>query len=592
MSYPYIKIGGAKFSLIKPYTVNDRLIKEISTDRMVSIAHDYNHHESDTMLVRVSTFDDFQRCYTYNSSNTETICSMITDVYERWLCETPWEMSLSANEPITYRDEANGYIAAECRRMLGHCENANILDYLIADIQEQCDHIRRHGINDCGFRLAEQGRMCTEAVISTANLTRGRSRYTTLDELTTFYNSPWLTGSDSIIHSHHYIPTYQKHYVENEDESTTLLLGAEIEVDCGGKSATHAKEVLKIINGENTWDSEENIYCVHDGSLTSGLEFPTQPGSLAWHKSLPYAKMFKYLDDNGYKAHDTQTCGLHVHINRSFFKDKESECIGKLIYIIERFNDEFSILGRRNCKYSKLLGYNGEKCKELYQKGYQNKDKYNAINLLHADTIEIRAFKGTLKYSTFINTLEFVSDLAHFVRDHSDEEIENMKWADLYNTFSDELKEYYDGREKIESEKVSATTYCGATSINSNQTMIPPSVVSSILNLQPITNPTLSIDFSSDSNHDEIVRIVDAINGVSTELYTFSTMAEAFNNTTETLVSAMNNCEGNTKEDELKNLKKQLKTERNYLTKLNLRRRIDKLQREINRDKRQNRQSA
>lgn len=241
---------------------------------------------------------------------------------------------------------------------------------------------------------------------------------------------------------------------------TTLLLGAEIEVDNGGKDNEEvAKKCLKIMNGDI--NSEKNIYCVHDGSLPDGFELPTMPGTLAYHKTLPYKKLFEYLDSKGYKSHDTTTCGLHIHINRSYFEGQdESEYAGKLIYITEKFNDEFSILARRNCKYARFVGYSNEKCKEIYNKS-QNNDllyiqskKYKAVNLQHKDTIELRSFKGTLKYTTFINTLEFVSCLAAFVKNHSEEEVENMEWSDLYNTFSDELKEYYDERKKYELEKV------------------------------------------------------------------------------------------------------------------------------------------
>ncbi len=263
------------------------------------------------------------------------------------------------------------------------------------------------------------------------------------------------------IHSNNYKPEYIHYYMPDEDKTTTLLLGAEIEVDCGGKSEEHAKQVLEIMCGieeENGHALETKMYCMRDGSLTNGLEFATMPCSLEYHKKeMDYKKMFKYLDENGYKAHDTTTCGLHIHANRSYLGKTElvqQLTISKILYILEKFNEEICVIARRDNRYSKFVGSgkNETSIVELYGK-YKDKDKYVALNMKHKDTIEFRCFKGTLKYETFILTLEFVKDIIDYAKSINIEEIELIKWSDLMNTFSDELKNYYNERLEKENAK-------------------------------------------------------------------------------------------------------------------------------------------
>ena len=55
-------------------------------------------------------------------------------------------------------------------------------------------------------------------------------------------------------------------------------------------------------------------------------------------------------------------------------------------------------------------------------------------------------FKSTLKYETFILTLEFVKDIIDYAKSVDIEEIELAKWSDLMNCFSTELRKYYEFR--------------------------------------------------------------------------------------------------------------------------------------------------
>lgn len=279
----------------------------------------------------------------------------------------------------------------------------------------------------------------------------------------TFNNSEWdrgfinniiLNKTKTYIHQFNYIPKYIKHFMPGESEDTTLLLGAEIEV--GGnnnissdndKNST-VKKCIQIMNGSDS-DEENLIYSTHDSTVQ--IEFDTMPCSLEFHKNkMNYREMFEYLDKEGYKGHDCETAGLHIHANRSYLgKSRISQelVISKILYIIEKFNDEICVIARRDNDYSEFAGekQNEDSIVELYGK-YKDKGKRAALNLQHKDTIEFRMFKSTLKYETFILTLEFVKDIIDYAKSVDIEEIELAKWSDLMNCFSSELRKYYEFR--------------------------------------------------------------------------------------------------------------------------------------------------
>lgn len=260
--------------------------------------------------------------------------------------------------------------------------------------------------------------------------------------------------SKTYIHQFNYVPKYIKHFMPGESEDTTPLLGAEIEV--GGnnnipsdndKNST-VKKCIQIMNGSDS-DEENLIYSTHDSTVQ--IEFDTMPCSLEFHKNkMNYREMFEYLDKEGYKGHDCETAGLHIHANRSYLgKSRISQelVISKILYILEKFNDEICVIARRDNDYSEFAGekQNEDSIVELYGK-YKAKGKRAALNLQHKDTIEFRMFKSTLKYETFILTLEFVKDIIDYAKSVDIEEIELAKWSDLMNCFSSELRKYYEFR--------------------------------------------------------------------------------------------------------------------------------------------------
>ena len=244
------------------------------------------------------------------------------------------------------------------------------------------------------------------------------------------------------IHSYNYVPEFSFNKIANEEE---LYLGCEIEIDKGGKSEEKAKFALDIIN-----EKSEIAYCKYDGSLEDGFEIVTHPCTYEYHKSLNYMKLFDMLISKGYRAHDTTTCGLHIHINRNYFGEYKLDqdlCISKMLYLFEKFWDKITLIARRNNnKYAQRFRlYDDETPLDIYAKS-KNANKYGAINLSHKNSIEIRIFKGTLNKDTYFSTLEFVKVMANLAKETDIYYIQRVVWEDISQKFSDELNKYIEDR--------------------------------------------------------------------------------------------------------------------------------------------------
>ena len=402
------------------------------------------------------------------------------------------------------------------------------------------------------------------------------------------------TLSKKYIHQYNYKPEYIKYRLPGED---SLLLGAEIEVDCGGESEEHAKAVLEIMCGSDPNDPddvlEDKMFCTHDGSLKNGIEFDTMPCTLEYHKTqMNYREMFEYLDKHGYKAHDTSTCGLHVHADRSYLGKSvlmQQLNISKILYILEKFNDEICVIARRNNSYSRFVGSGKDENSviELYEK-YKNQDKHVALNLKHEDTIEFRCFKGTLKYETFILTLEFVKDIIDYAKSINIEEIELIQWKDLMNTFSDELKAYYEERlEKEKNKKVTATATLSTTTLNANGRVYATDAAGHRLCAFDLASPVTVSSYNRPSSditftHEDMDRLYRQM--CTATVGSFSESNRVFN------LSSADENPIKRKKKEIKDLNKQIRNSGNYLERTRLKQQLAEAQKELKKLKR-NRQT-
>lgn len=216
--------------------------------------------------------------------------------------------------------------------------------------------------------------------------------------------------------------------------SDVLFMGVELEIDHGGEYNDNAQRLLDVANSD-----QEVLYIKHDGSLGNGMELVTHPMSLEYHRSeMPWQDIFDKALEMDYRSHQTNTCGLHIHVNRSAFGKRYEEheaVIGRIVHFVELHWNELLRFSRRTeaniNRWASRYGITPT-VKETYDKAKNsNIGRYVAVNLENYDTVEFRMFRGTLRYSTFIATLQLVYEICRFAIMLSDKELESMSWSEF-----------------------------------------------------------------------------------------------------------------------------------------------------------------
>lgn len=181
-------------------------------------------------------------------------------------------------------------------------------------------------------------------------------------------------------------------------------VGLELEVDKGEDRNDCAKELADI---------EENIYFNRDGSLDNGFEIITQPHTEEALYKIEWQKIFDTCKKYGFKSHDAETCGLHIHVSRQWFgrkKETQDLAIRKLILFYNAYWGDILKLSRRTNAQAEqwARNYCVDNRQELVdgiKKGYYG--RYYAINNCNYHTVEFRLGRGTLNAQSFYAWIDF-----------------------------------------------------------------------------------------------------------------------------------------------------------------------------------------
>lgn len=220
---------------------------------------------------------------------------------------------------------------------------------------------------------------------------------------------------------------------------STRYFGVELEIDDGGKDEYNAKILCELANAYHN-----NIYIKEDASLDNGMEIVTYPMTLNYHiQKMPWKSLLERSLELDYVSHQTDTCGLHIHVNRTSFSDSisfQDECIARILYIVERFWQELLKFSRRTesqlKRWANRYGYKDSPAEILDTAKSSCIGRYTCVNLSNHDTIEFRIFKGTLKYNTLIATLQLVEEICNVAFSMSDEEVSDLGWCNFMEQIS------------------------------------------------------------------------------------------------------------------------------------------------------------
>lgn len=236
--------------------------------------------------------------------------------------------------------------------------------------------------------------------------------------------------------------------------------GVELEIDGAGKDDDYAEELLDIANNDG-----EYIYIKSDGSLDDGMELVSHPMTLDYHKNYFWSDIMRKAVSLGYRSHQTSTCGLHIHINRTAFSDnreEQDEVISRILYFVEHHWNEMLKFSRRSeytmNRWAARYGYEHTPKAIMDKAKKGNNGRYAAVNLCNYHTVEFRMFRGTLKYNTFIAAIELVNRICDAAMYNTDESIAKLSWSDFVADITEpELVTYLKERNLYINEKVEET---------------------------------------------------------------------------------------------------------------------------------------
>jgi hypothetical protein len=198
-----------------------------------------------------------------------------------------------------------------------------------------------------------------------------------------------------------------------------LYFGVELEVERASNARRSRGELAEAIAAEvrasagRITEGRRGSLCTQllaferDGSLCDGFEMITAPMGIddqrrLWSQLLPH-EAFREL-----RSHNTETCGLHVHVSRAALTTTQ---IAKLVTFTND-PDNAALIVAVARRYDG--GFCHVKTKRLAVAHRPDDDRYQAVNLWNAKTIEFRIFKGSTKVDAVLAALEFVGALVEF----------------------------------------------------------------------------------------------------------------------------------------------------------------------------------
>lgn len=226
-------------------------------------------------------------------------------------------------------------------------------------------------------------------------------------------------------------PNYAPDEKRLKNKKDLLLIGVELEMDEGGESGEEANIITEAIGFPN--DESYNLVASCDGSLTDGIEIISQPSTLKYHQTVyDWAHGMATASSRGYVSHDGGRCGLHFHVGRRYFEDAMDNPEETIMTILINNLDWIKRFSRReNWTYCNMpCREHEDDTEEINGFEFHNENEpelrarlrslcrdasnhYSGMNYSNNPTIEFRFCRGTLKYETFMASMELVSMICY-----------------------------------------------------------------------------------------------------------------------------------------------------------------------------------
>ena len=214
------------------------------------------------------------------------------------------------------------------------------------------------------------------------------------------------------IQHYNYIPKFKFNKMKGDN---LLFLGVELELETNTESDCYEECAKLLLDYVKTLKAQDYYYIKHDGSI-AGFELVCHPATLRYmHKNYKWQQILKFCVKQGWTSYKSGHCGLHVHLDRTFFTQLQKKA----------FRLFFSTNSYFLCKFGKREGINMRFCQyedfkiaDFMKNETRQETKYYAYrtNPNGKETVELRIFRGTLNYDRFLATLQFCDALSHFIK--------------------------------------------------------------------------------------------------------------------------------------------------------------------------------
>lgn len=222
----------------------------------------------------------------------------------------------------------------------------------------------------------------------------------------------------------------------------TRVYGKEYELEFpSGSDLTAISNELQAAMGM-TADNIGRLKCERDGSLYYGFECISYPATLSCdRKSYGWRKFFEIV--NAHNPVVRASNGMHVHVSRASLGhtvQAQELCIAKIVYLLDNFKTMFGKIGGRsyaNAHYCHAANAGIETTDKSAVAVYKSKvayadgDRYKALNLRNAATVEFRIFAVDYNCDHFLARIEFCDWIVELCKSTTMDKLYTMTAADL-----------------------------------------------------------------------------------------------------------------------------------------------------------------
>ena len=326
-------------------------------------------------------------------------------------------------------------ICQDCGRIINTCDD----DYAVVDDDYVCRHCLDNGDYCCCDRCGEWFRSdsdyaqfpddyhcyCSERCCERDGWHWSERR------------EEWVGEDDYDDDIDSIIPDYHSREVDfnfngemKKNQKHWLGGGTETEVDGLSRydfDYDYFSNLLSLFGGT------DYAYFEQDGSVE--FEIISQPMTEKFFKSYDWKKPFDKLMNDGWKSHDTDSCGRHYHYSDwylGYTRKQKEDSAKKVCRFFQLYADDIAKIARRGFgHYCMDLNNFPETITSKTEFRKLRGDRYWAVNLCNmnkgenSSTIEIRICRGTLKAETTVASFDF---FLHIVRN-----AKNIPWKDIGN---------------------------------------------------------------------------------------------------------------------------------------------------------------